>query len=131
MNLFITADHNVESGLTQVIVDIYRAGYDKFFEVKNYGGGLSGIGIVLTCRNPALHFKRRIRFSKKNKRLSMDVMLDLDEMKSLTHEERRQLVVKRLAKEVPEIVTKYQIPDFNVDQFINDLTMWLDKLGWK
>ena len=61
----------------------------------------------------------------------MDVMLDLDEMKSLTHEERRQLVVKRLAKEVPEIVTKYQIPDFNVDQFINDLTMWLDKLGWK
>ncbi|HVU08418.1 MAG TPA: hypothetical protein VHG89_07735 [Verrucomicrobiae bacterium] len=59
----------------------------------------------------------------------MDIMLDIDEMKPKTHEARRRIIFQRLAKEVPEIVAKYKLSDFNTGQFANDLNSWLSSFG--
>jgi len=61
----------------------------------------------------------------------MDIMLDLDEMKSATPETRRRIIVQRLAKEVAEVVSKYDIVDFNRERFLDELKTWLDGLGWQ
>jgi hypothetical protein len=130
MRLSILGDYNRESGLGQVTIDLSRADYKEYFAAKNYGNGLLGVAVIFMCRNPALNFKQRVRLSKKKKILYMDIMLDLPEMKSLTHEARRRLAIQRLSKEVPETLFKYEIPDFDKGLFTSDLKSWLDSLGW-
>jgi hypothetical protein len=55
----------------------------------------------------------------------MDIMLDLDEMKYNSPQGRRQIILQRIAKEVPEILAKYKIADFDRERFVIDLHAWL------
>jgi hypothetical protein len=128
MDLFITADCNEESGIGGVIDEICEP-TQKHFATGNYGASLLGMGVVLMCRDKYLNFKRRIRFTKKDKVLYMDVMLDIDEMKPASPKKRRQIIFKRLVTEIPEIITKYKFPDFKFEQFSNDLNAWFNELG--
>ena len=76
------------------------------------------------CRNPDYKFKRRIRFSKKDETLYMDVMLHLPDMVPLTHEERCRVVIAKLEREISEILTKYSFKDFDQARFETDLHAW-------
>jgi len=123
MDLFITSDANAESGLGEVVYRI-SGPTRKHFAAKDYGASLHGVGVVLMCRNPALKFKQRIKFVKKEKTLYLDIMLDLDQMRVATPEERQQIVIQRILKEVPEIIARKAIPDFNQEEFACDLQAW-------
>jgi hypothetical protein len=120
----ITSDANEESGVGQV-VDSTSGPTEDHFKNKNYGTGLSGIGVVLMCRDPRFNFKRRIRLAKKDKRLYMDIMLDLDQMKYNSPQARREIILQRIAKEVPEVLAKYQLTNFDRERFVFDLHTWL------
>jgi len=126
-DLCITCDANQESGVGKVIDEICGP-TSNHFATKSYGVGLNGIGIVLMCRDPELNFKQRIRLSKIDGKLYADIMLNLDEMKRLTHATRKQIVCERLINEVPPIVHKYSIPDFDERRFTDDLRAWLGNL---
>ena len=127
-DLFITSDANSESGVGQVAVEICGP-TRKHFATKNYGAGLRGIGVVLMCRNPELNFKQRLRLSKTDKKLSMDVMLDLAQMRDAGHEGRRQIIRERLTEEIPAVVRKYSIGEFDDARFAEDLKAWLTEIG--
>ncbi len=106
MYFFLTENYNWESKLDHAIKNLELR--DLFAERK-YGEDLSGgIGVVLMCREPALDFKQRIRLSKKQPSLSMDVMLDLPFFVSATHAQRREVVAKSLVYEISRIVKKYR-----------------------
>lgn len=120
----VVCDANQESGVGEVIDDICGPTHLHFVS-KNYGDGLSGIGVVLMCRDTELNFKRRIRFSRKEKTLYMDVMLDLIQMRQLAHNVRKQIICKRLTEEIPAVVRKYSIAGFNDMLFEQDLKEWL------
>src|SRR5689334_2516327 len=109
LHLGITCDANAESGVGIVVNEI-SGPTRKHFAAKNYGIGVHGIGVVLMCRDPELNFKRRLRFSKKDKMLYMDIMLDLNQMRQAEHGVRKRIVVERLADEVPAVLHKYSIP---------------------
>lgn len=126
MHLRITSDANSESGVGQV-VDEMSGPTRRHFASENYGGGLLGFVIVLMCRNPELNFRRRLRFARKEKTVYMDVMLDLERMRSAEHERRKRIVVERLAQEIPEVLSKYSIRDFDEARFVEDLKGWLDR----
>jgi len=119
MRFFITADYNWESKLDHAMRNLELA---DFFADRNYGEDLQGgIGVILMCRDPGLNFKQRIRFSKKDQALSMDVMLDLPFFVSASYARRREVVAKSLIAEIPRVVKKYKFTDFDVENFSIDL----------
>ncbi|MBT1697133.1 hypothetical protein KK083_09620 [Fulvivirgaceae bacterium PWU4] len=127
MRLFITSDANYESKIDTAFDGIYNDEVKELFAVKNYGGSLETISIILTCRDPLLNFKQRIRYSKKEKTLYMDIMFDLEEVVRLSHEDKKKLLAKKLSGEVPEILSRYKYEDFNVKEFLNDFMRWIKK----
>jgi hypothetical protein len=124
MHLRITSDANVESGVGQVVDEI-SGPTRRHFVPKSYGGGLAGVGVVLMCRDPKLNFKRRIRLARKERTLYMDVMLDLTEMRAADHGKRNLIIRERLIGEIPAIVRKYSVEDFDAPRFEQDLKAWL------
>jgi len=123
MHFRITCGANKESGVGEV-VDELSGPTRKHFVPRDYGSGLPRLGVVLMCRDPALNFNRRVRFSKKDQTLYMDVMLHLPEMIPLPHEERRGIIIDRLEQEIPEILNKYDFDNFDRSRFNSDLHEW-------
>lgn len=128
MRLRIICDANAESGIGLVVFDI-SGQTENHFASLTYGEPLICLGIILMCRNPDLRFKQRIRFSKKEKKLYVDIMLDLNEMIRASHQERIKIVCDHLVKEVPAIIEKYSIPGFEQSRFIQDFQNWIKKLN--
>ena len=92
-----------------------------YFQDRNYGSDVNGVVIDLICNDPKLNQKQRIRFTKNNKTLYMDIMLKLNDFIEATHQKRRELVAENILKEVPKVLKKYNFKDFEYDKFISDL----------
>lgn len=121
MHFRVTSDTNSETRVGEVIYKI--SGPTRiFFEEKNYGSSIEGIGIVFMCRDPKLVFKQRIRFSKADRKLYVDIMMDYQEMVSALNDDIRATRMKeKLLNELPPIVMKYKFEDFNAALFFKDL----------
>ena len=52
-------------------------------------------------------------------------MLDLEEMRQADQQIRKKIVAERLADEVPDVLRKYSISDFDKVRFIEDFKSWL------
>ena len=125
MRFNILSDAEWESKIRDGLKAISTSGYQRVFEERDYGTGLRGVIVVLMCRDPKLNFKQRIRFTKKEKKLYMDIMLDLNLMQHSEPAVRKKIVIQRLADEVPAILHKYAFPDFDEPRFVADLKEWL------
>ena len=123
MHFTITCDANPESGVGEIVGEL-SGPTRKHFAPLGYDSGQFSLGVVLICRDPALNFKRRVRFSKKDQTLYMDVMLHLPEMIGFTHDDRRHVIMSRLEQEIPEIIDKYDFADFDRAKFDSDLCEW-------
>jgi len=128
MHFRVTGDSNEESGVSAVVIE-WSGPARLFFLEKNYGVGLEGIVVVLMCRDPRLDFKRRVRLDRKEMKLYVDVMLELGVMTGLDHDERKRLIVARLLAELPPIIGKYQLRDFDCTAFMEDLRTWFAERG--
>ena len=128
MHFRITGDVNESSGVDKVVFEI-SGPTRKHFEPKDYGPGVNGIGVILMCRDPWLKFKRRLSFAKKDKKLLMDIMLDFPQMRELSHEQRKAIILQRLGDEIPTILRKYAFKDFDEPRFVDDLKNWLKEIG--
>jgi len=122
MRLNILADAEWQSGIGEVITWLAATRYWDEFEVGEYGDGLNELAIFLICRDPELKFKRRIRHLKKERKIYMDVMLELDQFVRAKFVERRKFVVDALLTEVPTVVAKYSIVNFDTERFIRDFS---------
>lgn len=131
MKLFISSDAHFESGLGQVLDDLTDHGFRQYFQGRDYGRGLGGVSVIFMCRDPSYDFKRRIKHSKKERNLHMDIMLDLPTMKAASPEERKRIVAQRLFDEVPEVLSSYKIPDFDKESFIAEFRAWVEITDWK
>jgi len=128
MRVTITSDANAESGVGRVVDETSGPTWHHFAP-KTYGEGMRGLCVVLMCRDPELNFKRRIRFSTKEKELDMDIMLDLEQMKGTDHASRRRIIMERLNEEAPAVLSKYSIADFDRPRFVADWKAWLQTLA--
>jgi hypothetical protein len=131
MRFNILSDADWEARIDKVLDELSDLGYRQHFEQKNYGSGMYGVTVVFMCLDKELGLKKRIKLVKSEKKLYMDIMLDLSTLKSATPEARKREVAQRLYDEVPEVLAKYKIPDFNRDAFVADFRAWIDGTGWR
>lgn len=132
MKFDITSDTNYETKISDHVTTQFPSReVEDWLYFKNYGSDLVDIFIVLMCRNPERNFKQRIRMDRKNKALYVDLMLDYDYFVSdITQEDRVNIVAKKIIEEVPPIVKKYKLRDFDLDLFMADLKEYFKKIGW-
>ena len=117
MNFFITYDAYWETKIDKVLDTLQKKGYKAFFAKQNYGDLINKIAVVLMCQDPRLNLKQRIRLSKKEKTLYLDIMLDQDLFVKIDQNEREKIVSEKLIREIPEIINKYKLKDFNMQLF--------------
>lgn len=130
MKINLLCDINWESRVDKVLYALSDFKYRQFFEKKNYGSSLEEVIVVFMCRDTELNFKRRIRFSKKEKKLYMDIMLDLSQFSTIDQTDREKIIAQRLVSDIPLIISKYKFKDFDIQKFERDLREWLIKINW-
>ncbi|MEN5436540.1 hypothetical protein ABE545_23115 [Sphingobacterium faecium] len=128
MKLFLTSDSDWEAKISRITNLLYDTGYTHFFEEQYYGSSLDCVAIVLMCQDPSLNLKQRIRLSKKERTIYMDIMLDLNQFLKIEQKEREKIVVEKLINEVPAIIRKYRLEDFDIIKFESDLKNWMIKI---
>ena len=124
----ILADFYWETHIDKVLSALSDTGYRKYFLEQDYGSFLEGVTVILMCQNPNLNLKRRIKLSKKEKKIYLDIMLDLNEFMGITQKEREKIIVEKLITEIPPIIIKYKLEGFNVSRFELDLITKMSKI---
>ncbi len=121
MIINILADFYWETKIDKVLDFLSNTGYRRFFEDKNYGSSLGGIVVGLMCHEPSLNLKQRIRLSKKEKIIYVDIMLDYTLFMKIDQNKRNEIVISKIKNEIPPIISKYKFEDFDLLRFENDL----------
>lgn len=127
---FLTADSNIETGVGRALDSINSNLFEKFIRNQDYGASLKRLSIIFMCRSSHLEFKQRIRHSKKEQVLYMDIMLDYHKFVVMTHEQRVTALCEKLLQEMPPIVRKYKFDDFDLDKLESNLTTWFVEHGF-
>lgn len=130
MRFNILSDADWDSKIDKVLDTLSDFGYRRLFEEKDYGDSLDGITVVFMCRNPEHNFKQRIKYSKKEKKVYLDIMLDLNQFRQIEQSERERIVAYKLVSEIPPIIAKYKLPDFDLPNFQEDLSRLLKEIKW-
>lgn len=130
MRFNILSDADWDSKIDKVLDTFSDFGYRRLFEEKNYGDSLYGITVVFMCRNTEYNFKQRIKYSKKEKKIYLDIMLDLNQFKQIEQREKERIVAQKLISEIPPIISKYKFTDFDLPSFEADLKKMLIKIKW-
>jgi hypothetical protein len=73
------------------------------------------------CHEPSLNLKQRIRLSKKEKIIYVDIMLDYTLFMKIDQNKRNEIVISKIKNEIPPIISKYKFEDFDLLRFENDL----------
>lgn len=127
MRLNILCDADWEAKVDKVLDAFSNSGYRRFFEERRYGGGIEGIVIGLICQDPSLKLKQRIKYAKKEKRIYIDIMLDLNQFKQLDQNQRVKIAAEKIITQVPSIISKFKIEDFDYAKFEQDLREWFSQ----
>lgn len=105
-------------------LDLQRA-----LDGEDYGPGLNKIFVVFMCRSPDLKFKQRIRLDRKELTLYMDIFLDYHLMVKGPTERRWSHVARKLYEELPPILAKYRLKEFDTERFIDDFRNFMEGTG--
>ncbi|MGR2920127.1 hypothetical protein [Acinetobacter sp. 1125_18A] len=126
----LLSDTDSESGILIAKQQITSNGFNKYITSESYGSDLNGIVIILMCRKPEIVFKKRLRLSKKEKVLYMDIMLDYDLFNNMAFEQRITQICKTLLVELSQVLKKYKFQDFKSDELIKKSENWFVNYGF-
>ena len=130
MRFNILCDISWESRVDQALSNLDIRELNEYLERKNIGSGLSGITIDLMCRDPELKFKQRIRLSKKENKLYMDIMLDYNHFVQLDNKQRQMIIGESILNELPKTLKKYKLDYFFIENLENGLKEYFKKIEW-
>lgn len=130
MRFAILGDSHWEARLDEISEALADGKFREFFEDRFYDDSGLKISVILMCRDPRLEFKRRIRYSRSENKLYMDVMLDFNEMKQASSVNRKRIVAEKVMTDVPQTVAKYKFKNFDLKRFSQDLLEWFEVNHW-
>lgn len=123
MRFTITGDVDNRSGVQDVLNAISNNDLDDYFDERCYDDSGLELFVVLMCRDPSLKFSQRMRYSRGENVLYMDIMLDFERMRLAELKMRKVIIAEEIGKQVPKIIAKYDI-DFDSERFSKDLGNW-------
>ena len=129
MRFFITSDSDSESAVGEATFGMTRS-FDEYFRHRFYDDSGLEMAVCLMCRDPYWNFKQRIRFSRKENCLYMDIMLDLETMKTTDRQTRKRIIGNKIVDEIPQIVASKKFKNFDLPRFSSDLRKWFEEHGW-
>lgn len=128
--LLITCDTNQETGIRDAILSLTANNFYNFIEEVNYGNTLQHLAIFFMCLDPKIQFKPRIRFTRMDQTLCLDIILDYYQFVMMTHEQRVSELCKKLILEMPVIIQKYEIIDFDLDKLVRKFSQWFNEYNF-
>lgn len=100
----------------------------KYFEDKNYSMELDELETIINCSTGWV-FKQRSSFSRKQKTLFFDIIIDYDYYMSLADEARKNCVALSFLRDI-EILKKYKPKDFKLEELKSDFEFFFKEIGW-
>ena len=88
MRFNVLSDSDSQAKLDEVLYLLSDLGYRQHFQNIDYGTGLNGVTVVFVCQDPRLDLKRRVRLVRMERKLYLDIMLNLAVMKAANQQER-------------------------------------------
>jgi len=129
MRVGMSYDANKEARLDEVIRGA-NASLGVFFSDRFYDDSGMNLFVVLMCRDPKLNFQKRIRLSRSDNTLYIDVMLDVTLMSAIDVESGRAIVARKMLEDIPIAIQTKRSIDFDSSRFIADLGTWFENNGW-
>jgi hypothetical protein len=119
MRISVLSDSNWEAKLEHATRTLTLR---EFFEGRGYGEGLLGISIILNARDPNLNHRKREKFTKSDRILRFDVMLQTGELIEASHQRRRDIVCENLCSELASTLKRRKFAAFDAEAFIADFS---------
>lgn len=128
MNLRITLEWDEQCGITANRIYSLRDGIEKAFSLKNYGGSISRIGVVMTCMNKDLN--QRKRYKKDTKEFIYDILLDYFLIKNKERTQKEEIIQEQIIEITEQTFSKYKFDDFDKAAFLTDLRKAVANIEW-
>jgi hypothetical protein len=101
---------------------------EKYFEDKSYSIELDELETIINC-SPGWDFKQRSSFSRKQKTLFFDIIIDYDYYMSLADEARKNCLALSFLRDI-EILKKFKPKDFKFEELKQDFKSFFKEIGW-
>jgi len=99
-----------------------------YFSNKIYSLELDELRTIINC-SPHRNFTQRSRFSRKEKVLFFDIIIDYDYYMSLGDEARKNCVALSFLRDI-EILKKFKPKHFNLEELKSDFEFFFKEIGW-
>ena len=125
---FITCDCHQITGMLKIVEMITISGLEKKLASNNYGSSIKRLRVILFCHE--FEWKPRIRFTKNDKILGIDVIVDYTAMCKASFSERKLIVGQRMMADLAQVIAKYKFEDFDLPRFLLDLEVELKSIDF-
>jgi hypothetical protein len=130
MKFWIGCDIDWETRVDSVRDELIALHFEPSFEGDQYGPGIEMIAILLTCRDPSHKFRQRTKWIADERILETDILLPHSEMIAATPEQRRTILVQALLNEVPRVIEKKKVSDFDSGLLAASMKEFFVKAKW-
>lgn len=128
MKMFITSDADAQSGIGE-LVDTVSGPCWRHFQRFDFGDEVAGICVVLVCQPLSIGLKPRVSYSKKERQLYLDVMIDPAEVKRMPLSDFRHMLFDRITNNISTVLAKYRLKEFRSNDFIEALRSWFSEMN--
>jgi len=114
-------------------LDIYWEGIQPDLELhlasKEYSPDVEALNTIINCSRRSQNFKHRSRFSRKEKNLFFDIIIDYDHYMSLKEQDQKKCIALSFLKDM-EILRKYKPKDFRFEEMKLDFALFFKRIQW-
>lgn len=126
-NRFLFTSYTEEAIDEKVPVHYFITAFNDFFDLDNYGTGISKIGFAFVALHPKYNTQdEKIAYDIKGKRVNIILNLDYEVLLDAKPAQALDMMSSLYLEGIKELRT-FNIQDFNLEQFIKDLKAFFQK----
>jgi len=130
MKLVITCDHRLGDQVDVLVDELNSRGPRERFLGKDYGAGLTTIGVVFRCLPKSVAGYDRGRLNRKTKFYGINLRLFHEEFASLPLHKKRSDIRELLQNNFLSGIRSCAAHDFDAQRFADDFSSWLAEIDW-
>lgn len=130
MEFRVALEWSGTSGLSLKELYPIQHGFELAFKKRNYGRGISRIGVVISCLESEVGSQRK-KFQKATQIFTYDIILDYLLIVATESKDEKKRIIKRQVVEVSEqTFSKYKFEGFDKEAFLHDLKETINSIEW-